>query len=94
MTAVGSPLGRTLDVLARRGTLEVFQALEGGPVAQRALARRLGALADSVVVQRVEDLRRIGVLETVPESGDLRLSARGRRLQGVLDALGQWAADS
>jgi DNA-binding HxlR family transcriptional regulator len=81
-----------LDVLARRGALAVFEALTGGPATERALAARLRAYAPSVVAQRVSDLRRIGAVEVVPEAGDLRLSPRGRRLQGLLDQLGRWAA--
>jgi DNA-binding HxlR family transcriptional regulator len=80
-----------LDVLARRGALAAFEALTGGPATERALATRLRAYAPSVVAQRVADLRRIGAVEVVPETGDLRLSPRGRRLQGLLDQLGRWA---
>lgn len=91
MSPADDPLARTLDALARRGALEVFRALEAGALSQRALARRLSSLADSVVAQRLEELRRMGVVETVPENGDLRLSARGRRLQGLLSQLGAWS---
>jgi DNA-binding HxlR family transcriptional regulator len=85
------PLGQVLDVLARRGALEVFDALTHGNVAERALPARLHAFAPSVVTQRVADLRRIGAVEAVPETGELRLSPRGRRLQGLLDQLDRWA---
>jgi DNA-binding HxlR family transcriptional regulator len=82
-----------IEVLSRRGSLAIVEALLGGALAERALATRLSAYAGSVVAQRVEDLRRLGVLEVVPENGELRLSARGRRLQGLLDGLEEWAAD-
>jgi DNA-binding HxlR family transcriptional regulator len=85
------PLAGVLDVLARRGALAVFRALTGGPVTERALAARLRSYAPSVVAQRVADLRRLGAVEVVPETGDLRLSPPGRRLQGLLDALERWA---
>jgi DNA-binding HxlR family transcriptional regulator len=85
------PLAATLDVLARRGALDAFRALESGAVTERGLATRLKAYAPSVVAQRVADLRRIGAVEVVPETGDLRLSPHGRRLQGLLDQLGRWA---
>ncbi|HEU0130203.1 MAG TPA: hypothetical protein VFQ85_04335 [Mycobacteriales bacterium] len=85
-------LAGTLDVLARRGALAVFRALTGGALGERALAARLHGFAPSVVTQRVHDLRRIGVVEVVPENGDLRLSPRGRRLQGLLDQLERWSA--
>jgi DNA-binding HxlR family transcriptional regulator len=85
------PLAATLDVLARRGALDAFRALESGAVTERGLATRLKTYAPSVVAQRVADLRRIGAVEVVPETGDLRLSPHGRRLQGLLDQLGRWA---
>jgi len=82
-----------IEVLSRRGAVPIVEALLGGALAERALATRLSAYAGSVVAQRVEDLRRLGVVEVVPENGELRLSARGRRLQGLLDGLEEWAAD-
>jgi DNA-binding HxlR family transcriptional regulator len=88
---VTDPLADVLDVLARRGALEVFRALTGGSVTERALPSRVRGIAPSVVAQRVADLRRIDAVEVVPETGDLRLSPRGRRLQGLLDSLERWA---
>jgi DNA-binding HxlR family transcriptional regulator len=88
---VEDPLADVLDVLARRGALEVFRALTGGSVPERALASRVRTVAPSVVAQRVADLRRIDAVEVVPESGDLRLSPHGRRLQGLLDSLERWS---
>lgn len=85
------PLADVLDVLARRGALEVFRALTGGNATERALATRVRGVAESVVSQRVADLRRIGAVEVVPETGDLRLSPHGRRLQGLLDQVERWA---
>lgn len=85
-------LDAAVDVLARRGSLDVFRALQGGALNERALEARLRSYAASVVAQRVADLRRLGAVEVVPESGDLRLSPHGRRLQGVLDQLDAWAS--
>jgi DNA-binding HxlR family transcriptional regulator len=88
---VDDPLADLLDVLARRGALDVFRALTGSNVTERALPARVRGVAPSVVTQRVADLRRIGAVEVVPETGDLRLSPHGRRLQGLLDSLERWA---
>jgi DNA-binding HxlR family transcriptional regulator len=87
----GDPLAETLDVLARRGALAVFRELTGGSLSEHAVEVRLKAYAPSVVTQRLADLRRIGAVEVVPETGDVRLSPHGRRLQGLLDQLGRWA---
>ena len=86
-----SSTGEVLDVLARRGALELFEALTGPALSERAAISRLPHLNPSVVVQRLNDLQRLGVVEVVPESGELRLSPHGRRLQGLLDQLGRWA---
>ena len=86
-----SGVAEVVDVLARRGALAVFEALQQGALSERALESRLRSYAPSVVAQRVADLRRLGAVEVVPESGDLRLSPSGRRLQGLLDQLGRWA---
>jgi len=82
-----------IDVLSRRAALDVVGVLVTGSVSERALASRLSAYNSSVIAQRVEDLKRLDVVEEIPESGDLRLSAQGRRLLGALDALDTWATD-
>lgn len=82
-----------VEVLSRRAALDVVGVLASGSLSERALAGRLSTYNGSVVSQRVEDMRRLEVVEVIPESGDLRLSARGRRLLGSLDSLEAWAAD-
>lgn len=94
MTASFAGAARIVEVLARRAAMDIIGVLTSGAVGERALMTRLSSYNSSVVIQRVEDLRRIEVVEVVPESGDLRLSARGRRLLGVLDGLEAWVADS
>jgi DNA-binding HxlR family transcriptional regulator len=89
-----SSAGPIIDVLSRRGSMDTLVVLAGGSLAERALVSRLPSYNPSVVTQRVSDLRALGVVEVVPESGDLRLSAHGRRLQGVLDRLADWAQTS
>jgi DNA-binding HxlR family transcriptional regulator len=93
MTGSLAGAAKVVDVLARRAATDIIEVLTGGPLAERALVSRLSSYSSSVVIQRVEDLRRLEVVEVVPENGDLRLSARGRRLLGVLDSLDVWAAD-
>jgi DNA-binding HxlR family transcriptional regulator len=86
-----SSTAEVLDVLARRGALELFEVLTGPALTERSLVTRVPNLNPSVVVQRLNDLQRLGVVEVVPESGDFRLSPHGRRLQGLLDQLRRWA---
>lgn len=51
----------------------------------------IGSIAESIWAQRLSDLRAADVVEEVRETGELRLSPRGRRLQGLLDQLARWA---
>jgi DNA-binding HxlR family transcriptional regulator len=83
---------RVVEVLSRRAAIDIIGVLTTGSLAERALAVRLSSFNSSVVTQRVEDLRRIDAVEVIPENGELRLSARGRRLLGMLDGLDLWAA--
>lgn len=92
MSREPDPAVLVVDVLARRGALEVFAALTGGALSERQVVARCPGVAPSVVTQRMEDLRRLRVVETVPETGELRLSPDGRRLQGLLDDIRRWAA--
>lgn len=82
-----------VELLSRRGALDLFMVLTGPPRSRRALVSLRGQIAESVWVQRLSDLRAAGVVEEVRETGEFRLSARGRRLQGALDQL-QRAAES
>lgn len=92
MTEASTGAARVIDVLSRRAALDIIGVLAVGALAERALTSRLSTYNSSVVSQRVEDLRRMDVVEVIPENGDLRLSARGRRLLGLLDGLESWAA--
>lgn len=76
-----------LDVLARRGALDLFEALKGHPLSHKALLHARGQITESVWLQRLSELTSLGVVEEVRETGDLRLSPRGRRLQGILDQI-------
>ncbi|MEO6714989.1 MAG: hypothetical protein ABIM89_16400 [Mycobacteriales bacterium] len=94
MTGSVSGAAKIIDVLSRRAALDVVGVLATAALSERALVSRLSTYNSSVVSQRVEDLRRLDVVEVVPESGELRLSAHGRRLLGVLDGVAAWAGDT
>ena len=76
-----------IDVLARRGSLQLFSALTGQPMNERVLVHSRGTVTESVWLQRLAELKALDVVEEVRETGELRLSARGRRVQGILDQL-------
>lgn len=82
-----------LELLNRRYGLPALWALRGAPQAFPALATAVGA-PPAALTQRLRELREAGFVE-VDESGDYRLTAYGRRLQGQLEPLaayaGEWA---
>jgi DNA-binding HxlR family transcriptional regulator len=88
-TAGDWPLAELIELLGRRGALSAVWQLRSGPVTFRGLATRAG-LPDPQASQRLRELREAGVVE-VDEVGDYRLTAEGRRLQGVLEQLHSYA---
>ncbi|MGZ4664893.1 MAG: winged helix-turn-helix transcriptional regulator [Frankiaceae bacterium] len=83
------PLAELIELLGRRGALTAMWQLRSGPVTFRGLATRAG-LPDPQASQRLRELREAGLIE-VDEVGDYRLTAEGRRLQGVLEHLASYA---
>lgn len=87
-------LGDLLELLGRRYGLPALWALRGASQAFPALTAALDA-PPAALTQRLRELREAGFVE-VDESGDYRLTAYGRRLQGQLESLaayaGEWAA--
>ncbi|TFE23517.1 transcriptional regulator [Frankia sp. B2] len=92
-TSDGAPsaLAGLVDLLGRRFALAVYWNLRGTALPFRALVARLDA-PQAQVTQRLRELREAGLVE-VDEVGEYRLTAHGRRLQGVLEPLAAWADD-
>jgi DNA-binding HxlR family transcriptional regulator len=86
---VPPPLTDLVALLGRRHALTIVWALHGGPQPFGVLAATSGSPA-AQVSQVLRALREAGLVE-VDESGDYRLTAVGRRLQGVLEPLAAWA---
>ncbi|MCM3923661.1 winged helix-turn-helix transcriptional regulator [Frankia sp. AiPs1] len=84
-------LAALMDLLGRRFALGLYWHLRGGSLPFRTLAARLDA-PEAQLVQRLRELREAGLVE-VDEVGEYRLTAHGRRLQGVIEPLADWAAD-
>jgi hypothetical protein len=78
---------QVIDVLGRRGALELFDALTGPALSERQLVHARGTVTESVWLQRLAELRALDIIEEVRETGELRLSSRGRRVQGILGQL-------
>ncbi|ONH22470.1 winged helix-turn-helix transcriptional regulator [Pseudofrankia asymbiotica] len=83
------PLATLLDLLGRRHGLAIFWSLRATPRSFRSLETTLDA-PSAQLSQRARELREAGLIE-VDEAGDYRLTAHGRRLQGLLEPLSDWA---
>ena len=83
------PLADLIALLGRRHALTVVWSLRGGPQPFGVLVATTGS-PEPQVSQVLRALREAGIVE-VDESGDYRLTATGRRLQGVLEPVAAWA---
>ncbi|WP_338083944.1 helix-turn-helix domain-containing protein [Candidatus Frankia nodulisporulans] len=82
-------LAALVELLGRRYALGVYWRLRAGAESFRTLEARLDAPA-AQLTQRLRELREGGIVE-VDEVGEYRLTAHGRRLQGVIEPLAAWA---
>jgi DNA-binding HxlR family transcriptional regulator len=82
-------LASLLDLLSQRHVLPLVWDLRGGPQPFGVLSAGISA-SSAQVSQRLHALRDAGIVE-IDEAGDYRLSAVGRRLQGVLEPVATFA---
>ncbi|SDU67959.1 DNA-binding transcriptional regulator, HxlR family [Jiangella alkaliphila] len=90
-------IARALDVVGERWSLLVVRELLYGPKRFADLHRGLPGLSQNVLTQRLRDLEESGVLAhrsaLPPIAGQVyELTERGRALESVLLALGQWGS--
>jgi DNA-binding HxlR family transcriptional regulator len=78
-----------VELLSRRNALALVWELRGGPQPFGVLSAG-GSIPAPQLSQRLHALRDAGIVE-IDESGDYRLSAVGRRLQGVLEPVAAFA---
>src|SRR4051812_26447465 len=94
MRTYGDPCGiaRALDLIGERWALLVVRELLHGPRRFAELRRGLFAASPNVLLRRVRELIRGGVVQRA--GGAYQLTARGRELHPLLLALGRWGARS
>ncbi len=93
----GCPIARALDVVGERWALLVVRELLFGPQRFSDLRRALPGASSNMLTDRLRELESHGVLHRralPPPAGSTvyELSSRGRDLERVLDALGEWGA--
>jgi DNA-binding HxlR family transcriptional regulator len=87
---------RAADVLERRYAVSILYASHLGCTRFTEFRRALGSIPPATLAQRLTELERAGVLrrdvqDTRPPHVEYVLTAEGRRLEGLLEALAAWA---
>jgi DNA-binding HxlR family transcriptional regulator len=90
-------LGAALDRVGDRWSLQVVEALLGGPLRYGELASVVAGIAPNILADRLRRLERAGLLTGAPYSQrPLRMSygltSDGRELAGALRLLADWGA--
>jgi DNA-binding HxlR family transcriptional regulator len=88
------PIARATEILGERWTLLVVRNLLMGADTFNAIARGVPTMSRSVLVRRLGELTRAGVVTTATKPGGgstYHLTAAGRDLALVVDQLGDWA---
>lgn len=83
------PIARASEILAERWTPLVVRNLLYGCRTFSEIARGVPAMSRSLLIKRLKELRRAGVVVKAPD-GTYELSEAGADLVGVIDALGAW----
>jgi len=85
----GRPIMALLDLLGRRWALRILWEVRRGPLNFRALRERCDGMSPSVLMQRLRELRDVGILELGVDG--YAASAEGRSLLHALAPLKDWA---
>lgn len=90
---------RAASLLERRWVVSILWAAYEGAVRFNELKQAVGAIPPRTLAQRLVELEEAGVLErrvvdARPPRVEYRLTAEGRRLKRVIDAVSSFAAPS
>ena len=87
---------RTADLLERRWTVSILWASHEGAVRFNEFVQALGSVSPATLATRLVELERAGILERTvidarPPLVEYRLTARGRELRDLVEALRRFA---
>jgi DNA-binding HxlR family transcriptional regulator len=87
---------RGVEVIGRRWTGAIVRALMTGSCRFNAIADTVPGISDRLLSERLKELEAEGIVErrvvpSTPVRVDYRLTAKGRDLVPVIEALGAWA---
>jgi DNA-binding HxlR family transcriptional regulator len=88
---------QTADLLERRWQLSILYAALTGALRFNEFAEAVQGISGRMLAERLRDLEQAGMIErrvlpTSPPTVEYRLTARGRRLAPVLEAMRAYAA--
>ncbi len=89
------PSRKVLELIASKWVLLIFPALDGGPMRNSELLRRIEGISQKVLTQTLKELERNGLvtrcdLETSSPHVEYELSPLGKSLSTTLVALDRW----
>ena len=89
---------RAVELIGRRWTGAIVRALLAGVCRFSDLTESIPELSDRMLSERLKELEAEGIVTrtVIPETPvriEYRLTAKGRALEPVLDAIGAWAGD-
>jgi len=87
---------RAIELIGKRWTGAVVKALMPGPARFNQLLTGIPGISDRVLTERLRELETEGLVERLVDPGppvrvSYRLTARGKALEPVLVAVGDWA---
>lgn len=87
-----------MEILGKRWTGLILNVLLEGPQRFSGLAERLNPVSERMLSERLKELEsndivRRQVLPDAPVRVQYELTEKGRALQGVVSAIGQWAEE-
>jgi len=88
-------VARALDLIGERWTMLIVRDLMIGPMRYSELLASLPGITTNLLAKRLRTLQDLGILEKKEEEGPLKgnfyaLTEKGRALEPVLKALGDW----
>jgi DNA-binding HxlR family transcriptional regulator len=90
------PVASAAEVLGDRWTLLILREMVGGSTRFNELERCLPRISRSLLSQRLRQLTRAGIVETVPltsgRGNEYHLSPAGKELEPIILAMAGWAA--
>lgn len=89
---------RAIELIGRRWTGAILLALSHGAERFCALTAAVPGLSDRMLSERLKELEAEGIVHrtvvpTTPVTVTYQLTEKGQALQGVMDAVGQWAEE-